>query len=205
MKQIAKKIVFGIAFLFVLPLLALYKLWCIFPSDTDHLFISIGQYLALFPGKFGSYLRVAFYHQALPDFSKNVYVGFGSYFSHPEVQVGEGVYIGAYCIIGKALISQYVTIGSHVNILSGKKQHGFEKIGQPIQEQGGVFEPVKIGENCWVGNGAIIMASLGVQCIVGAGAVIASDTGDYEVLVGNPARVIRKLINPKAIKDKEEL
>ena len=193
MKQITKKIVFGIAFLFVLPLVSLYKLRFIFPWDRDHLFMSIGQCLALYPGKFGSYLRVAFYHQALPEFSKNTYVGFGSYFSHPEVEAGEGVYIGAYCIIGKALISRYVTIGSHVNILSGKKQHGFKEIGRPIQEQGGVFETVRIGENCWIGNGAIIMANLGTQCVVGAGAVVNSDAGDYEVLVGNPAMVIRKL------------
>ena len=193
MKQIAKKLVFGIAFLFVLPLAVVYKLSLIFLSNREHLFMSIGQYLALFPGKFGSYLRVAFYHQALPGFSKNTYVGFGSYFSHPEVEAGEGVCIGAYCIVGKALISQYVTIGSHVDILSGKKQHGFEEIGQPIQEQGGVFETVRIGENCWIGNGAIIMASLGKQCVVGAGAVVNSDAGDYEVLVGNPARVTRKL------------
>ena len=193
MKQIAKKTVFGIAFLFVLPLAAVYKLRRIFLLDRDHLFMSIGQYLALFPGKIGSYLRVAFYCQTLPYASKNMYMGFGSYFSHPEVEVEEGVYIGAYCIIGKALISQYVTIGSHVNILSGKKQHGFEEIGRPIQEQGGVFETVRIGENCWIGNGAIIMASLGKQCVVGAGAVVTSSCGDFEVLAGNPAKMIRRL------------
>lgn len=37
------------------------------------------------------------------------------------------------------------------------------------------------------------MANVGKQSIVGAGAVVTKDTGDYEVLAGNPGRVIRKL------------
>jgi acetyltransferase-like isoleucine patch superfamily enzyme len=192
MKRMAKAVIFGFSILVTFPFSTIYKVSRIF-LNSEQLFVTLGQTLSLFPGKIGSYFRVAFYHQALPDFSKNTYVGFGSYFSHPEVEAGEGVYIGAYCIIGKALISRYVTIGSHVNILSGKKQHGFKEIGRPIQEQGGVFEAVRIGKNCWIGNGAIIMASLGKQCIVGAGAVVTSETGDFEVLAGNPAKVIRRL------------
>ena len=197
MRGILKKISFILATLIIFPLVIIFKISCKY-LDEDHFFMSLGQFLSLFPGKFGSYLRVAFYHQALPAFSKNTYIGFCSYFSHPEIKVGEGVYIGAYCIIGKTFIGSDVTIGSHVNILSGKKQHIFEEMGRPIQEQGGVFEAVKIGENCWIGNGAIIMANLGKQCVVGAGAVVVSDTGDYEILVGNPAKVVRKL-EPKLI------
>ncbi|MCD6298161.1 MAG: acyltransferase [Deltaproteobacteria bacterium] len=101
--------------------------------------------------------------------------------------------MGAYCIIGKAKIGQHCTIGSHVNILSGKRQHIFTEIDKPIQEQGGVFESVSIGDNCWIGNGAIVMANTGKQCIIGAGSVVTKDTGDYEVLAGNPAKVVRKL------------
>lgn len=192
MRKNIKNIVFNIALFMSLPFVVLFKLGQ-YVLKEDHLFMTLGQMLALLPGKFGSYLRVAFYHQALSYFSREVYVGFGSYFPHPEVEVGGGVYIGAYCIIGKTSIGDNVTIGSHVNILSGKRQHMFESIGHPIQEQGGVFETVKIGENSWIGNGAIIMANLGKQCVIGAGAVVTSDTGDYEVLAGNPAKAIRRL------------
>ena len=52
---------------------------------------------------------------------------------------------------------------------------------------------MSIGDNCWIGNGAIVMANTGKQCIIGAGSVVTKDTGDYEVLAGNPAKVVRKL------------
>lgn len=45
-----------------------------------------------------------------------------------------------------------------------------------------------------------LIALLGKQCIVGAGAVVTSNAGDYEVLVGNPAKVIRKLNEIKETK-----
>ncbi len=195
-KRFAKFLVYLISTLITLPIAILYKSTNALIKG-DHLFMSIGQSLLLFPGKFGSYIRVAFYHQVLPSFSKNVYIGFGTYFSHPDVEVGEGVYIGSYCIIGKVKIRNHVTIGSNVNILSGKKQNNFEELGKPIQEQGGFFESVEIGENCWIGNGAIIMANLGKQCIIGAGSVIAKETSDYEILAGNPAKLIRRLNEKK--------
>lgn len=189
---VLKKVAFIIACICTFPFVLVYRTHQFF-GQTGSLFLGIGQILSLFPGKVGSYLRVAFYHQVLPSFSKSTYLGFGSYFSHAEVEVGEGVYIGAYCIIGRAQIGKHCTIGSFVNILSGKKQHNFEEIDEPIQAQGGAFEEIRVGENCWIGNGATIMANIGKQCIIGAGSVLTKDTGDYEVVAGNPAKMIRRL------------
>ena len=36
------------------------------------------------------------------------------------------------------------------------------------------------------------MANIGKKCIVGAGSVVTNDVGDYSIVAGNPARVIRK-------------
>lgn len=54
---------------------------------------------------------------------------------------------------------------------------------------------IKIGRNCFIGCNAIILKGtvLGDGCVVGAGAVVAGKFEANSVIVGNPARVIRKL------------
>lgn len=54
---------------------------------------------------------------------------------------------------------------------------------------------IKIGKNCFIGCNAIILKGtvLGDGCVVGAGAVVAGRFENNSVIVGNPARVIRKL------------
>lgn len=53
-----------------------------------------------------------------------------------------------------------------------------------------------IGENCFIGIGAIILPGLkiGNEVIVGAGSVVTKDVPSNSVVAGNPARVIRKNI-----------
>lgn len=185
-----KNLIYAMCLMLTSPLYLLYKL-----TRSKDLFAGQGQLLALVPGKVGSYLRVAYYSRTLECCPRKGYIGFGSFFAHPEVELGEGYYIGAYNIIGMARIGAHATIASHVSILSGKNQHGYKEIGKPIQEQAGVFRKITIGENCWIGNNAVIMADLGVQNVVAAGSVVTASTGNYEILGGNPAAVIKKITN----------
>jgi virginiamycin A acetyltransferase len=162
-------------------------------ASGDGFFCAFGQLLALLPGKTGSYLQVAYYAKTLQQCSKKAFIGFGTFFSHRNAIVEEGVYIGAYCIIGMASIGRHCTIGSHVSILSGKSQHDYDIVGVPIQDQQGRFERVAIGENCWIGERSVLMADLGQQCNVGAGSVVTKPYPDLSILGGNPARVIGKV------------
>ena len=52
-----------------------------------------------------------------------------------------------------------------------------------------------IKKGAWIGAGASIMAgvTIGKYAIVGAASVVTHDVGDYEVVVGSPAKVIRTL------------
>lgn len=186
MKQLIKKCVFVHCLLLTAPLYLLYKL-----TRSKDLFAGQGQLLALVPGKLGSYLRVAYYSMTLKRCSTKGYIGFGSFIAHPETELGAGYYIGAYNIIGMAKIGDHATIASHVSILSGKKQHGYKEVGKPIQEQPGEFKKITISENCWIGNGAVVMEDLGIQNVVAAGSIVTHISNDYEVLAGNPAKVVK--------------
>ena len=55
-------------------------------------------------------------------------------------------------------------------------------------------KPIKIGRNCFIGCNAIILkgTELGDGCVVGAGAVVSGKFEPDSVIVGNPARCIRK-------------
>ena len=54
---------------------------------------------------------------------------------------------------------------------------------------------VRIGRNCWIGAGAIIVpgVTIGDNVVVGAGSVVTKDLPDNVVAVGNPCRVMREI------------
>jgi maltose O-acetyltransferase len=53
-------------------------------------------------------------------------------------------------------------------------------------------KPVTIGNNCWIGGGAIILpgVTIGDNCTIGAGSVVVKDVPQGSVVAGNPASVI---------------
>ena len=54
---------------------------------------------------------------------------------------------------------------------------------------------VKIGNDCWIGAGAIILngITIGEGAVVGAGAVVTKDVEPYTIVVGNPAHKIKDI------------
>ena len=55
--------------------------------------------------------------------------------------------------------------------------------------------PVRIGRNCWLGAGVIVMpgVTVGDDTVIGAGSVVTKDIPSGVVAVGNPCRVLRKV------------
>lgn len=156
------------------------------------LFAGYSQALAMAPGLTGQLLRRAFYGAVLAECDAESCIQWGTTFSTPDAVVSRGVYIGANCSIGRAVLSEHVTLGSNVHVLSGKNQHGFDDPDAPVQDQPGRYDQVRIGKNTWLGNGSLVMANVGDRCVVAAGSVVVDVVPDDSVVGGNPARILRR-------------
>jgi len=155
----------------------------------DVFFSAHAQLLSLVPGKFGSYLRVAYYRLTLDHCSKDVAIHFGSRFTHSTTSVADRVYIGTGCVIGMASIGSETMLADNISVLSGRHQHGTDS-GISFQAQQGTFQRLKIGKNVWIGTAAVIMADIGDNSIVGAGSVVTRPVTEGQTVAGNPARSI---------------
>lgn len=52
-----------------------------------------------------------------------------------------------------------------------------------------------IDDDCWIGANVTILPScarIGIGAVIGAGSVVTRDVGNFEVVVGNPARLVRR-------------
>lgn len=54
---------------------------------------------------------------------------------------------------------------------------------------------IRIGRNCWIGAGAVILpgVTIGDNTVIGAGSVVTKDIPANVVAVGNPCKVIREI------------
>jgi acetyltransferase-like isoleucine patch superfamily enzyme len=162
-------------------------------SDRDDVFVGWGQLFALVPGLPGKYLRKCYYFWTLRSCSLTCEIGFLSYFTLRQAEVGERVYIGARTCIGGATLGEGALIGSRVSILNGGLQHEFGPDGRLTPCHTTSLPRVRVGEETWVGEGAILMADVGSRCIVAAGSVVSGAVPDGTIVGGNPARFVGKV------------
>ncbi len=148
------------------------------------------QCCALIPGLPGDYFRIAYAWLTLEKCALESRIQFGSFFAHPQSRVGRGVYIGSYCVLGRTSIGDRTHIASHVQILSGSRQHGRDSEGRILGSHAAQFETVAIGADCWIGAGAIVMAAVGAGARIGEGSVVTRPVPAGSVAVGSPARVV---------------
>ncbi|MGY1742620.1 MULTISPECIES: sugar O-acetyltransferase [unclassified Blastococcus] len=128
-------------------------------------------------------------------------VGEGTEIRPPlHVDYGSNVRIGARCFANFGLVAldvAAITIGDDVqigpNVQLLTPTHPVEP--QPRRDKWEAAEPITIGDNVWLGGGAIVLpgVTIGENTVVGAGAVVTRDLPANVVAVGNPARVVRTL------------
>ena len=93
---------------------------------------------------------------------------------------------------GRLKLGDRVSIAPHVVIVLVSHAN-FSKIREAASSARG--SGVTIGNDVWIGAGAIILngVTIGEGAVVGAGSVVTKDVNPYEIVAGNPARVIRKI------------
>ncbi|MFO7900771.1 MAG: DapH/DapD/GlmU-related protein [Planctomycetota bacterium] len=149
------------------------------------------QTCALVPGIVGRYARRAYYVMTLDRCSLRSCIAFGSYFLDSQTEVGEGVYVGPNCVIGRSRIGARTLIGCNVHVFVGRRQHARDAEGRLSEGKQEMLRKINIGEDCWIGTSAVIMEDIGDRTTIGAGAVVTKEVPDDVVAVGIPARIIQ--------------
>ncbi len=160
---------------------------------------------SLFFGKFGfpSYI------------GKPIFIGnFKRIFIGKKVRIFPGARIEVVDKNSSIVFEDNISMGQNLHIISGGEQelrigknttfsanvfitnidHKYDEINKHILEQPLVSTKTQIGENCFIGYGAVIQAgtTLGKQCVVGSNAVVRGTFPDYCVIVGIPAKIVKR-------------
>ncbi|MEV6083635.1 sugar O-acetyltransferase [Streptomyces parvulus] len=116
------------------------------------------------------------------------------------VDYGSNITIGARTFVNYNLtaldvaaitIGEDCQIGPNVQLLT--PTHPLEP--GPRRDKLEAARPITIGDNVWLGGGAIVLpgVTIGDNSVIGAGAVVTKDVPANVVAVGNPARPVRNV------------
>jgi maltose O-acetyltransferase len=114
------------------------------------------------------------------------------------VDYGDRLTIGAHGFVNFGLVALDVApitigddcqIGPNVQLLAAT--HPTEP--EPRRAKLESAAPITIGDNVWLGGGAIVLpgVTIGDNSVIGAGAIVTQDVPPNVVAVGNPARILR--------------
>lgn len=113
-------------------------------------------------------------------------VGKGFYMGHDSA-MGNDCFVGA---AGGVKIGNYVAIGQNVRFHS--ENHEFHDKNKMICEQGVTNQGIEVGNDVWIGAGAVILdgVKIGNGCVIGANTLVNKDIPEYSIAVGNPVKII---------------
>ena len=113
-----------------------------------------------------------------------------------QIQIGNNVAIEQNVHItsmgGILQIGSDVTIAANAFITN--LDHEYTNVNISVMNQGHILKDTQIGDGCFIGYGAAIQAGtvLGKHCIVGTNAVVGGHFPDYSVIVGIPAKAVKR-------------
>lgn len=108
-------------------------------------------------------------------FGKNIYANYNL-----TVVDDTHVYVGDYTMFGPNVT--IATAGHPIE--TGLRQKGYQ-----------YNIPVRIGKNCWIGAGVVLLpgVTVGDNTVIGAGSVVTRDIPANVVAVGNPCHILREI------------
>lgn len=118
-----------------------------------------------------------------PDKNSRIFIG-------NDVSIGQNFHIVSYQ--DDLIIGNSTTISG--NVFVSNVDHDYTKVGISALKQPLIKKKTKIGNNCFIGYGAVILPGtvLGDNCIVGANAVVKGVFPSNCVIAGVPAHIIKK-------------
>ena len=111
-----------------------------------------------------------------------------------NISIGDQVFINFNCVIldiNAVNIGDRSMLGPGVHIYAATHPIDAKTRGSMLE----FGKPVTIGEDVWIGGGAIICpgVNIGDRSIIAAGAVVTKDVPNDVIVGGNPARVIKNI------------
>ena len=144
--------------------------------------------------------------------AKNIIVGdfsyiadsdFESHVTHHYEWLGDKLIIGKFCQIASGTEFVMNDANHQMNAVSTFPFYTLE--GWDMQVPAPTDMPFKgdtvIGNDVWIGQNATILPGvhIGDGAIIGASSVVGSDVAPYTIVVGNPARILRKRFDDELI------
>jgi acetyltransferase-like isoleucine patch superfamily enzyme len=122
----------------------------------------------------------------------------GSEIFNPQIRIGHNVTINYDCHIAaiqlveignNVLFASRIYISDHNHGTSSFQDMKLPPVLRPVVSKG----PVIIGDNVWIGEGAVILANVtvGNNSIIAANAVVTRDVPAFSVAAGVPAQIIK--------------
>lgn len=111
-----------------------------------------------------------------------------------NLYMGEGGFVNYNCVMldgAPIRIGKHVLIGPAVQIYTFIHPMDYRQRREPVE----ACRPVTIGDDCWIGGGAVICpgVTIGDRTVIGAGSVVTKDVPSDVVVAGNPTRILRRL------------
>lgn len=108
---------------------------------------------------------------------------------HDRVSIQQNIHLTCGELI---VIGQNTAIAANVTITD--INHPYVDVDTPIEEQIIETNPVIIGKDSKIYNNAVILPGtiLGNHCVVGANSVVSGTIPDYSIVIGTPARIIKR-------------
>lgn len=172
------------------------KIIALVPNFITSPFVSI---ISIFSGPIAALFKQLLITGRMKDCGSNVFLGKGTVLKNVHnIKLGSNISIQDMCYVdglGGLEIGDNVSIAHHSSILTFN--HLATDKNLPIKYNELSYDPVIIQPDVWIGGGVRILpgVTIGTRSIIAAGSVVTNDVPSHSIVAGNPARIIKSLVD----------
>lgn len=141
-------------------------------------------------------IRILIFKFMFKHFGKSSFIDYKSYWRYPsKIIIGDNVSINRGCEFYPSFFIKdtYIKLGNNVvigpNAVFHSATHDYKRLNLPNSSRS-----IIVKDNVWIGGNSIILpgVTIGEGTIIGAGSIVSKDIPPWSVVVGNPAKTIRR-------------